>query len=394
MKKLFLTTLLFVLSRVTNAQDTIASYIDNIAASELKKNHGLALVIGVNVDGKERIFTYGETEKGNGQKPNANSIFEIGQVTQVFTCALFAEMSIRGEINPDEPIRKFLPVDVPAPVYQEIICEPVTQTDYVYEKGYSIQEKYTRYVCKPDRSSKPQPILLCYLSTHSSGLPEKPGNLKKNPGNPYAGYTRENMYDFLRGYALPKPIGYDFHYSDLNMALLGHILELKKGKPYETLLDSMLLSKLDMNNTAKSLTENQAKKMLSGHSAKGKPAGNWTYDIMAPSGALHSDMEDMMKLLSINISPGNSELKNVFDYTHNPRIRFTDKKYGTTETGLGWLIRPLNKGDKKYVSQEGITGGFSSFVGFVETSRTGVVILSNCAVPVSEIGIKILQELN
>ena len=134
--------------------------------------------------------------------------------------------------------------------------------------------------------------------------------------------------------------------------------------------------------------------MPAGHDAKGKIAPYWDYDVMAPSGALHSDMEDMMKFLSMNISLENNELKNVFDYMHNPRIRFTNKKYGTIEAALGWLVSPLGKEDKKYVWQEGITGGFSSFIGFVETTRTGIVIMSNSAVPVDYLGKEILQRIN
>ena len=200
------------------------------------------------------------------------------------------------------------------------------------------------------------------------------------------------MYDFLRSYKLAKPIGYDYQYSDLNMALLGHILELKAGKSYAELLNSAIISPLAMHST--SIKMKGAAGMPAGHDAKGKIAPYWDYDVMAPSGALHSDMEDMMKFLSMNISLENNELKNVFDYMHNPRIRFTNKKYGTIEAALGWLVSPLGKEDKKYVWQAGVTGGFSSFIGFVETTRTGIVIMSNSAVPVDNLGKEILQRMN
>ncbi len=392
MKKSFLFCLIFCIAIIANGQIEITHYIDSIAAKHIAKNHGNALIIGINTGGKEQIFTYGETEKGNNKKPDPNTVFEIGQLTQIFTSALFAQMSIKGLINPDEPIRKFLPVDVPAPVYREIVCEPVLMDDVIYEKGFSINEKYTRYICKPDRSSKPQPILLCYLSTHTSGLPVKPANHKVKAKNPYSGYSKENLYDFLRSYTLAKPIGYDYQYSDLNMALLGHILELKAGKSYAELLDSNIILPLAMEST--SIKNKESARLLAGHDAKGKTVPYWDYDVMAPSGALHSDMEDMMKLLSMNISLENSELKNIFDYMHNPRIRFTNKKHGTIEAALGWLVSPLGKEDKKYVWQEGITGGFSSFIGFVETTRTGIVIMSNSAVPVDNLGKEVLQKIN
>lgn len=392
MNKIALTLIILFTGFKAQSQPEITRFIDSLAAKHLAINHGKALIIGINTGGQEQIFIYGETENGSKQKPDPYTAFEIGQITQVFTCALYAQMSIKGQINPDEPIRKFLPVDVPSPVYREIVCEPVQQDDYLHEKGYGINEKYTHYICKPDRSSKPQPILLCYLSTHTSGLPVKPDNLKANPKNPYAGYSKENLYDFLRGYQLLKPIGYDYQYSDLNMALLGHILELKSGKSFADLLDSSILAPLDMKTTGFKSKENS--KPAPGHDAKGRLAQYWSYDVMAPAGALVSNMHDMMKFLSMNISLENKELKNVFDYMHNPRIRFNNKKHGTIEAALGWLVSPLGKEDKKYVWQEGNSGGFSSFTGFVETTRTGIVILSNSAVPVDHIGKEILQKLN
>jgi CubicO group peptidase (beta-lactamase class C family) len=176
------------------------------------------------------------------------------------------------------------------------------------------------------------------------------------------------------------------------MALLGHILELKSGKSFAELLDSAITTPLAMHNTKIKMTGSS--QMPAGYDTKGKIVPYWDYEVMAPSGALHSNMEDMMKFLSMNISLENTELKNVFDYMHNPRIRFTNKKYGTIEAALGWLVSPLGKEDKKYVWQEGITGGFSSFIGFVETTRTGIVILSNSALPVDNLGKEILQNLN
>ncbi|MBK6837380.1 MAG: hypothetical protein IPG90_03105 [Bacteroidetes bacterium] len=71
-----------------------------------------------------------------------------------------------------------------------------------------------------------------------------------------------------------------------------------------------------------------------------------------------------------------------------------DHKTGLQEIALGWKISPLGIEQQRIVWQGGSTGGFASYIGFVETSHTGVVILSNCSVPVDDFGKKILQMMN
>jgi CubicO group peptidase (beta-lactamase class C family) len=104
-------------------------------------------------------------------------------------------------------------------------------------------------------------------------------------------------------------------------------------------------------------------------------------------------MSDMMRFLAANIGTRQTPLKDILDYTHSPRILFDNKKYGKASIALGWMVSPLDKESTSYVWQEGLTGGFASFIGFVETNHTGVVILSNSAIPVSDIGKNILQKL-
>ncbi len=46
-----------------------------------------------------------------------------------------------------------------------------------------------------------------------------------DPLNPYADYTIAQMYDFLNGYEFSEAPGSSHAYSNLEMGLLGHILE-------------------------------------------------------------------------------------------------------------------------------------------------------------------------
>ena len=393
--KMFFSNILFAIIVLnTNAQSPLKLFIDSIANEYLKNNNDLALIIGINNRGNEQIFYYGETEKGNKIHPDSSSIFEIGQISQVFTSILYADMVIKGELNADDQIQKYLPVTITSPMYEKIICKPVPKEN-PFQKNADDYSKieYTQYVCHPDPDIKPQPILLCYLSTHTSGLPDLPTNIKKNKNNPYSNYSKNNLYDFLQKYILSTPIGYDFHYSLLGTSLLGHILELKTKKDYKDLVLGNICSKLNMNNTSIPLNFDNIN-ILKGHNKKGKIAEHWTFDALAPSGALNSNITDMMKFLYANISTDKYPLKDVLEYTHNPRILIQNKKYGSASVALGWMVSPLNIENLNYVWQSGLTGGFASFIGFVETSRSGVVILSNTSAPVEILGKNIIQKLN
>src|SRR5947207_5517447 len=92
----------------------------------------------------------------------------------------------------------------------------------------------------PERSGKS--IELLDLSTHTSGLPPLPSNLKpKNAANPYADYSVDDLYQFLSGYKLPRePLsdlkGSEFEYSNLGAGLLGHVLACRAGTDYASLI--------------------------------------------------------------------------------------------------------------------------------------------------------------
>ena len=89
----------------------------------------------------------------------------------MFTSLLLAEAVQRGEIALTDPISKYLPTSVKVP-----------------ERGRA--------------------ITLQDLSTHSSGLPRMPGNMKpRDPENPFADYSVDQLYQFLSTYQLTRDVG-------------------------------------------------------------------------------------------------------------------------------------------------------------------------------------------
>jgi serine-type D-Ala-D-Ala carboxypeptidase/endopeptidase len=393
--KIFLSIVLF--APAAYAQDTLSKYTESIVKRYVTSAPNSGLIIGIIFQGKTHVFSYGETEKGSGLRPDTNNLFEIGSISEVFTALLLADMQIKGEVNIDDPVQKYLPVNVATPVYQQVICKPVENEVFKSypEENNPNRIKFTPYICLPDPLFKPTPIVLCYLATHTSGLPDLPSNIKaRQKTNPFADYTKENLYAFMKTYSIDVPMGFDYRYSRLGMTLLGHALSLKAGKTYEELIIDHICSGLGMIDTRITLNTIQRSRFLNGHDKHAKITSHWDYDIMAPVGGLRSTMSDMLRFLSANTGTTNTLLKNTLDYTHNPRIIITGKKSKEVEIAFGWLVSPLNLGSKKIVWQSSTTGGFAAFIGFEEISKTGVVILSNSCKPVDKIGMDILRYLN
>ena len=157
----------------------------------------VGIVVGIIDANGRRVVAYGHPASGDPRTVDGDTIFEIGSVSKVFTSLLLADMVNRSEVSLDDPASKYLPDSVTV----------------------------------PERSGKA--ITLLDLSTHSSGLPTLPSNLKpKDVRNPYADYSVDDLYQFLSGYTLPRDPGSEFEYSNLGAGLLGHLLASRVGADY------------------------------------------------------------------------------------------------------------------------------------------------------------------
>jgi CubicO group peptidase (beta-lactamase class C family) len=155
----------------------------------------VGIVVGIVDRRGRRVVSHGALAKGDPRRLGADTVFEIGSETKVFTSLLLADMVRRGEVSLDDPVAKYLPPSVHVP-----------------ERGG-------------------RQITLIDLATHSSGLPRMPTNFRpKDMGNPYADYTAEQLFQFVSGYTLSRDIGAQYEYSNLAVGLLGQALAAAPGR--------------------------------------------------------------------------------------------------------------------------------------------------------------------
>jgi CubicO group peptidase (beta-lactamase class C family) len=207
----------------------------------------------------------------------------------------------------------------------------------------------------------------------------------KDPGNPYADYTVEQMYAFLSAYELKRDIGAEFEYSNLGAGLLGHVLARKAGTDYQTLVARTICAPLGMSDTGITLSADQQSRLVPGHDATGKAVKNWDIPTLAGAGALRSTANDMLKFVAANAGLEKSELAPAMELSHAERHAAGSPVLGV---GLGWHI--LHRTGGAIVWHNGQTGGYHSFVAFDKAAKRGVVVLANFAGDVDAIGMEFM----
>ena len=317
------------------------------------RGQGVGIVVGVVDSHGSRIVSYGNLDRRDARPVTGDTLFEIGSLTKVFTALLLTEMVQRGEVALTDPVAKYLPPRVKIP-----------------EHG--------------GRS-----ITLEDLATHTSGLPRSPTNIApKDPANPFADYSAQQLYDFLSTYQLPRDIGSEWEYSNLGSGLLGHALALRAGTEYEALVRSRITGPLEMDSTRITLRPEDRQRLAVGHNAQLTPVPSSDFQVLAGAGALRSSASDLVKFLAAVVGYNKSPL--------GPAMAaMLDVRRPTSMPGLlnalGWQVSRPDA--LEIVWKDGNTLGYSSFLGYNPRSRIGVVVLSNTGTTtgINSIGMHVLD---
>ncbi|EEF57926.1 serine hydrolase [Pedosphaera parvula] len=288
-----------------------------------------AIVVGLVDEHGSRIVSCGKLDNGTARQVDGDTLFGIGSSTKTFTALLLQDMIERGEMKLDDPVARYLP----------------------------------KAVKMPTRNGKE--ITLLQLVLHTSGLPANPGNL--DPKSGFADYTADQLYAFLSGYKLRYDPGARYHYSNLGASLLGHVIALKAGTNYESLVADRICRPLKMDST----------RIAGGRSP-----------VLYAQGGLGSTASDMLKYVSAHVGLTRTSLAPLIEKT-----RVVHVQPGILPQNLGsWFVVSDPQG-RKFVLHDGDAGGYSAYVAFDETKRRGLVVLcfSGDADAVASLGACLLE---
>ncbi len=317
---------------------------------DTRRNVGLVIGI-IDSTGRRHVYEYGRLNGQGSPEVDANTVFEIGSITKTFTTTLLAAMVRQGEVALDDPVSKFLPSEV-------------------------------------RMQANGRDITLEDLATQSSGLPPMPANFHpKNVEDPYADYGTPQLDGFLTGYTPPTAPGVKYEYSNLGVGLLGYVLSRRAGVPYERLIEQRVLAPLGMSDTRLVLTPDMKRRLAPGHNRDGDEVSGWTFDALASAGALRSTVNDLMRYVAANLDSTSRPLGAVLRGAHQPRRPTT---IPNTQIGLAWHVLRVNNSD--VIWHNGETGGYHSFIAVDPTRHVGVVVLSNSATSIDDLGMHLVDE--
>lgn len=242
-----------------------SSYNSN-AVSDTKTT--IPIVVGfISSDGTQ-VSGYGQTLNSNSTEVNGNTVFDIASISKTFVTIIFANAVKQGLVDSNDPLEKYLP-----------------------EKKVNVP------------SFNGHNIALENLATHTSGLPGFPTGWIRNHS-----YTTQEVYDFISNTTLATEPGTKASYSDIGMALLGHILSLKSGLSFDQLVKDRILNVLGMdspgvrmNATTVAVPEDIQSRYATGHIAGKTVNLEFVPETIQSAGGMYSSANDLLKYLSANM---------------------------------------------------------------------------------------------
>jgi CubicO group peptidase (beta-lactamase class C family) len=309
--------------------------IRSLARPVIEGEVAVGFVMGTLAEGENWIGGFGETLLGSQEAPGAQTLYEIGSLTKVFTGILLADAVLRGEVALEAPVNGFLPQDAQI----------------------------------PDHASGP--VRLWHLTTHTSGLPRMPGNFKPaNAADPYADYSEADLFAGLPRLKLLSPPGEKYLYSNLGAGLLGAVLARATGQPYGELLRERILDPLELRDTRIVLDEERRARFAPPYDADCNPASEWHLDALAPAGALRSSAGDLLRFAQAMLNPPKSKIGDALRKSRDELFVGSD---GKVIVAFGWHKLP----NESVITHNGRTGGYASFLTLDLEHNEALVFLTN-----------------
>lgn len=333
--------------------------IDSVSQAYTNLPNTHAMTIGIIDGGNTQAFSFGSIDPTDDRLADAQTVFEIGPISQTITATILAAYADSGYVDLDVSILQYLP-------------DTLQNNPHLKD------------------------ITLRNLSNHTSGLPLLPDNFASvdslNPPNqpfyidPVEAYTAEDLYDFLLHYQGSEfAPGMNYSYSELGYGLIGTILSRVSGRSFEEMLIERFTEPLGLENTGSIPYADQDYAISHGISGADMLPG--TYDALAGAMGIKSSLRDMLVYARAHFVLPESPVEMALARTR----QFTYYIPPETDLGMAWHMH-LTEENLVY-SYYSDARGSSTYVAIAPDERKAVIILSNSAESVEACGKEILVAL-
>jgi CubicO group peptidase (beta-lactamase class C family) len=244
------------------------------------------------------LLNYGLTAKEGGSPIASETIYEIGSISKILTGILLAESVNNGTVKLDDPIQKYFPPDIHAPMYRDI------------------------------------PIKIIDLAIHRSALPRDSNS-----------DDITDIYLWLDKYELSHSPGSQYVYTNFGFTLLGDFLVRLSGKDFDSLEFQSISQPLGMMDTREILSDAQKGRLANGYNYDGSLASPFPDSgAMGPAGYLRSTLTDMTRFLIANMQPDSTPLASSLKLAQTMQGEGRNPGSGV---GLGWEISQPGTPDER-----------------------------------------------
>jgi len=270
----------------------------------------------------------GLLHRGTGAPVLADSIFQIGSVTKVWTATLVMQLVAEGRVGLDDPVRRHLP-------------------------GFRIADE--------DASEE---ITIRQLLTHTSGFE---GDIFTDTGKGDDCLAR--YVDLLAGVPQLFPPGEMFSYNNAGFCVLGRVLEVLDDEPFDRVLRRRLLDPLGLRHVACDPYEAVVQSTAVGHLADG-PTTVWA---LARSNAPAGSMLAMRATDLLTFARAHLDAP-ALAVMREQQVRQPDLLQGSG-WGLGWEL--FDQPGATVFGHDGNTIGQSAFLRILPEHDVTFALLTN-----------------
>lgn len=297
--------------------------------------------IGVFYDGEEHSAGLGVTSIENPLPVTPDTLFQTGSISKTFTGTILMRLTEAGQVVLDAPLRNYLPK---LKLSDEDVAERVT---------------------------------IRHLLTHTGGWI---GDYFNDFGN--GDDALGNMVDDIDKLEQVTPLGEAWSYNNVGFNIAGRVVEAVTGKPFEIVVQEMILDPLGMDMTFYFPDDVMiTHRFVVGHHKDGekvKVSRPWAIGRAgAPVGGVISTVVDLLTYARFHMSYGKSAngQKILSAKSLKEMRKPLHPASGFEQIGLSWFIR--DKEGVNIVSHGGATNGQIAGLYFIPEKRFALAVLTN-----------------
>nr|WP_055504792.1 serine hydrolase domain-containing protein [Nonomuraea pusilla] len=317
--------------------DRLADRLPELLAANDVPGAGLAVLAG------DEIIEHaaGVLNTDTGVAATTDSIFQIGSITKVWTATLAMQLVDEGRLDLDAPVREYLP-------------------------GFRLRD-----------DTAARTVTVRQLATHTGGFD---GDVVA-PAE-WGDQALGAFVDALGDVGQIFPPGLMFSYSNLGYVVLGRLVEVLRGLPYDQCLRERLLAPLGIKHAAPTPWEAVMRRAAVGHVA-GRPAPYYAPGrIEAPAGSvLAMRARDLLTFVRMHLRDGLAgDGTRVLSQAgarlmRSPQVEQPDLGFTGNTRGLGWALYGWPGGP--VIGHDGGTLGQNAYLRVVPERGIAVALLTN-----------------